>query len=77
MSDGIIPPYMDENWREMRRHLREASESLQAAAKASTSEDVKHLSNKAHTELLHAIFIREHYIEKGEHNDDDRRPDRP
>lgn len=55
---------MDEQWRLMRQHLNEASESAAKAAKASTTEDVRHLSNKAHTELLHAMFIREHIIER-------------
>jgi len=54
---------MDEQWREMRRHLNEASESAAKAADAAILTDVRHLMNRAHVELEHAIFIREQ-IEK-------------
>jgi hypothetical protein len=59
MSDGIIPDYMDEQWRAMRARLRLAAAHAEAAAEASTLEDVESQTSLAYAELHRADYIRE------------------
>ena len=55
---GIIPPYMREEWRVMRAHLRLAASHAEAAADASTIEDVALNVGAATISLIDADFLR-------------------
>jgi len=57
MSAGVVPPYMDEDWRVMRNKLNLSVGFLQDAVKASTTEDVRAQTGLAMAQLLDAIFM--------------------
>jgi hypothetical protein len=59
MSDGIVPPFMDKEWRAMRARLRLTAAHAEAAAEASTLEDVESQTSLAYAELHRADYIRE------------------
>jgi hypothetical protein len=58
VSAPIIPDYMDEQWRAMRARLRLAAAHAEAAAEASTLEDVESQTSLAYAELHRADYIR-------------------
>jgi len=57
MSDGIVPPYLGQQWRRLREKLNTVSVNAKLAAESSTSEQVaKHLG-AASAALMDADFI--------------------
>jgi len=58
MSDDIIPPLLDKDWRAMRAHLNLAAAHAAAGADASTVEDVRRSTSAAQVALMDADFIR-------------------
>lgn len=58
MNDGIqiIPPYMDEDWRLLRKHLTRAVLQATKAAEASTIEEVRRHGGAAQAALMDADF---------------------
>jgi hypothetical protein len=54
--EGIVPPYLNDDWRLMRSHLQRAVEFTAAAAEASTVEDVRRNGSAAQAALMDADF---------------------
>lgn len=76
MTDGIVPPFLNQDWQSMRSHLRLAAVRATAAAEASTIEDVRTNIGAASISLIDADFLRRTIEREEQRRDDDHRPDR-
>jgi hypothetical protein len=63
---GIVPEFLNEDWREMRECLNAASEAAAAAADASTIEEVGQYAGVAMIALIDADFLRRRMERKTE-----------
>jgi hypothetical protein len=55
-THGIVPPYLNEHWRQLREHLRVAGVIADQAAQMATVEDVRPMLGLAMMELTDASF---------------------
>lgn len=64
MIGGIVPEYMNEDWRLMRSHLKKSAKASKAAAEASTIEEATKYIGEASRSLIDADFTRLLMIKK-------------
>jgi hypothetical protein len=64
----IVPPYLNDQWRRLRGHLRASAELMTHAAEASTLEETKKFLGLASNQMMDASFWLAH-IERDTAND--------